>query len=347
MYAREVLRGAGYESELFVEMHDEGLGGEVHHYSELDRFCRRGRTALIYQLAIGSKVADALAGRAEPLIVNYHNLTPPAFFGTWDPGLVDGIVWGLRQLHQLVPRTSHAIAVSGFNERDLVMAGYHSTAVVPPFVDVAAFANGSRPSSPATHATRTKGARWLFVGRLAPNKAAHHIVMALAAYRRAYDSDASLTLVGGHGHRLYTKAVEDLIEALGLGCAVELKGSVTHEELAGAYAGADVFVCLSDHEGFCFPILEAMHHDLPVVAFAAGAIPETVGSGGLVLQDKSPAEVAAAVHRVLSRADARERLADAGRRRLTHFDPLRTRVRFLEEVGRGLERAGLNRGGAS
>ncbi|HXW33867.1 MAG TPA: glycosyltransferase, partial [Acidimicrobiales bacterium] len=199
--------------------------------------------------------------------------------------------------------------------------------------------------TPAAGAAETSGARWLFVGRLAPNKAAHDIVMALAAYRHVYDPQARLTLVGGLGHDLYTKAVRALVEALDLTGAVEITGPVSDAELASAYEHADVFVCLSDHEGFCFPILEAMSNDLPVIAHSAGAVPDTVGSGGVVLESKSPPAVAAAIHGVLAQPGRRERLIEAGRSRLRNFEPAKTKALFLSEVRRGLARAGLVRNG--
>ncbi len=347
---QQALRDAGMECELFVEHRDESFAGMVHHYSELGSFCRPGRTALVYQLAIGSPVADMLLDRAEPLIVNYHNLTPASFFWQWDPGLVDGIVWGHRQLHQLVPRTVHAIGVSELNRRDLERAGYSSTAVSPPLVRLGGGWESLPDSAPArangdTRGARTargEGARWLFVGRLAPNKAAHDLVKALYAYRRAYDPGARLVLVGGQGHPLYTAAIKGLVDALGLVEAVELAGAVDDESLAGYYASADIFVCLSDHEGFCFPLLEAMGHDLPVVAYGAGAVPETLGAAGLVLPVKSPAVVAAAVHQVLSGSPGlRRRLVAASRERLGVFSLERERRAMVAEVMKGLALAGL------
>ncbi len=336
LQVRAALRAAGFESELFVEQHDDELAGDVHHYSKLGAHCRPGRTALLYQLAIGSKLADALMERPEPVIVNYHNLTPASFFWQWDPGLVDGIVWGHRQLHQLVPRTLHAIAVSPFNQTDLDRAGYVSTAVCPPLVDVAGTSAPRPPRPPGG-----SGARWLFVGRLAPNKAAHDLVKALAAYRRAYDPEATLRLVGGQGHPVYTAAVRNLVDSLGLCEAVDLVGGVSQRQLADAYAECDVFTCLSDHEGFCFPLLEAMYHAVPVVAFGSSAIPGTIGAGGLVLSDKSPGAVAAAVHAVMRDGDLRRHLVDAGRRRLAAFDLTVTAGKMVSAVRQGLVNARL------
>jgi glycosyltransferase involved in cell wall biosynthesis len=327
LHARDALRSAGWRSEVFAEHVDEPLRDQAHPFDALDRFVVPGATILVYQLAVGSAVVERLLRRREPLVVNYHNLTPASFFWQWAPNWLGAVEWGRQQLHRLAPRVAHAVAVSAFNERDLRGAGYRSTSVVSPFVDVGALGCSARADHDAT-----RGARWLFVGKLLPHKAAHDVIKALAVYRRCFDSTATLALVGGHPVPAYARAVSQYAGALGLGDAVELTGSVSEEDLAARYREADVFVCLSDHEGFCFPLLEAMHQGLPVVGFDAGAVADTVGEAGLVLPGKEPGRVAAAVRRVLTDAELRACLVRAGRARLHRFELQRTGARYVEEI---------------
>jgi glycosyltransferase involved in cell wall biosynthesis len=181
------------------------------------------------------------------------------------------------------------------------------------------------------------GARWLFVGRVAPNKAQHDVVKAFAWYRRVFDAGASLTLVGGVSAGSYWSALERFVDGLGLSGVVRLAGSVSDAELEGLYRSADVFVCLSEHEGFCVPLLEAMAHGVPVVAFGAAAVPETLGDAGLVLASKRPGLVAEAVGRVMRDEGLRARLVGAGRRRLEHFSLARTRRTLLDALQPVLE----------
>jgi glycosyltransferase involved in cell wall biosynthesis len=111
-------------------------------------------------------------------------------------------------------------------------------------------------------------------------------------------------------------ALKKYAKTLGLQRAIDITGSVSDGELAARYRAADVFVCLSEHEGFGVPLLEAMHHRIPVVAFAAAAVPETVAGAAVLLRDKSPATVAAAVHRVITDGPLRDALISAGEDRL-------------------------------
>jgi glycosyltransferase involved in cell wall biosynthesis len=128
-----------------------------------------------------------------------------------------------------------------------------------------------------------------------------------------------LTLVGGVTVHLYRRALETLANELGVADAVEFTDRISGSELVARYRTADVFVCLSEHEGVGAPVLEAMHLDVPVVALAAAALPETVGDAGILLPNKDPAMVAEAVHRVLSDERLRNRMLEAGHERVAHF----------------------------
>lgn len=324
---QKVLRELGLESEIYVK----DTRGEVRSLARFYRSYTGGPdgTALLYQAATGSRIAEFLLDRAEPKIVNYHNLTPPSYFAAWEPHSAVELDVGLRQVADLAGVTALAVADSHINRCDLEAMGYRDVEVVPVLVDLHRFERDVDEAE-ADRLTARKGSAtsWLFVGRLAPNKAQHDLVRALAAYRRIYDPAATLDLVGTPASDRYKHAVEAFVTLAGLDDAVSLPGSVSDGALAAHFATADVFVCLSEHEGFCIPLLEAMHHGVPVVAYAAGAVPETLGGAGLVLDTKDPVTVAAAVHRVVSDSALREDLVARGRRRLGDFALERTRARF-------------------
>jgi glycosyltransferase involved in cell wall biosynthesis len=224
--------------------------------------------------------------------------------------------------------------MSRFSELELIDAGYRSTAVVPPLFDLQSLEEDADSAAlDRLHADRERGgADLLFVGRISPSKGQHDLVKALAAYRRIYDSRARLRLVGGTSSPTYREALGRFAADLGLEKEVDFAGSVTPGELAAYYATADVFVCCSDHEGFCVPLLEAMHHRIPVVAYGVAAVPETMGAGGLVIPTKSPAHMAAAVHRVVEDARLRQTLISAGQARVAELEPARVRARFARAI---------------
>jgi glycosyltransferase involved in cell wall biosynthesis len=176
------------------------------------------------------------------------------------------------------------------------------------------------------------GADLLFVGKISPHKAPHDLVKMLAVLRRLYDPAARLHLVGSPLGETYEPALRSFIAELGLDDAVNFAGSVSGAELEAYLQAADVFVCASDHEGFCVPLAEAMGHGIPIVAYGVTAVPETVGDAGLLLPDKAPLPFAAAVARVLSDKALRRYLADVGRARADAFNLPASQQRFVELV---------------
>lgn len=334
LHARRLLRDLGLESEIYAE----GIPGPGRREARpLRSFGRRPvspGTSLLYQLSTGSVVADFIRARPEPKLVNYHNVTTPALFAPWEPHVAVECREGRRQLKEMAGEVELGIAVSKYNEAELRQAGYRDTTVAPVLVDLDGDDVDPDPEvlGRLERAKRDGGSDWLFVGRVAPHKCQHDVVRALAVHRRLYDPKARLHLVGGAGSHAYVTMLERYTAALGLGGAVHLTGSVPPATLRAYFGAADVFVCLSEHEGFCVPIVEAMRLEVPVVAFSSTAVPETVAGAGVLLEAKDPRTVAAAVARVLGDADLRGRLVAAGLTRSADFSLARSGRRFTEVI---------------
>ena len=332
---QRLLRSRGWRSELFCYETKPPLEQAGYDYREYGRRVRADPDdLLLYHVAIGSVVADWVMEREERLLLYFHNITPPEYFDRWEPFAAYACSWALSQLRRLVPRTTFAMAASEFSQADLAHLGYLDTAVVPILFDTA------QSEAEADGATRARlesarlrgGAQWLFIGRLSPNKAQEDIIKAFAVYRRAYDPDARLAILGSDAESTYGKALRQYVNALGLAGAVEIPGGVADPVKVAYLHTSDVFVYLSEHEGFGVPILEAWCHRLPVVAFDAGAIGEVAGDGALLLEDKAPTMVAAAVHRMLSDAELRSAIEARAAKRLELFGLDRTQTKFMEIV---------------
>jgi glycosyltransferase involved in cell wall biosynthesis len=335
---QRVLRQAGWESEVFSEHTKPPYDGDARPHTEYGKtYPAHDDDIIVYHIAIGSSVADWLMSRRPKRLVVYsHNITPASWFENWEPGLNYGLAWGRAQLAQLARRCVLGIGVSEYNAGELRTYGFRNTEVVPILVDTDALAASADParieqlSGPRAREAGRATTTWVFVGRLAPNKCQHDIVKGFTLYRRVYDPDARLWLVGGSSADKYAEAVARFAEDAGVGDAVTFTGAVSQAELAARYQAADVFVCLSEHEGFLVPLLEAWRNDLPVIAYSAAAVPETLGDAGLLLTDKNPAAVAAAAARLTSDAVLRSALVAAGRRRLEHFSFAHASARMLD-----------------
>lgn len=322
---RDRLVSAGFTSRIYSEISDPVTAEETRNYLDYEAECEPG-DVVVYQFATESVMAPWLAGRPEPVVINYHSITPATFFGPWNNGITRLQVGAQLELDQLAPRAALGIAVSRFDERELREAGCTETTVIP-VANIAVPPVEPDPDLLDRLSARGpgRGHRWLSVGRLAPNKAHHETIAALFVARSSTEPDAQLTLVGAPSELAYAAALRSYAASLGLADSVEFVTGITDAALAAYYRAADVLVMLSDHEGFGVPLVEAMGQGLPIVAFDAGAVGEVLDGTGVLLQDKAPRRVAEAVFRLMGDPDQRDRLVAAGR---TRFEAM------------GLERAG-------
>jgi glycosyltransferase involved in cell wall biosynthesis len=330
---RDILRQAGWRSEIFAEaIHDDLAAEAFKHWMYPDRSA--DTDVAIYQFSTSSAVAGFLADRDLPLILDFHNFTGPQHFAGWEPVTEVRASRASDELALLAPRAQLGLADSRFNERELRRAGCRRTQIIPVLVDYQRVAAVPDPRMAADLSALKApgGTDILFVGRIVPSKAQHELVKALWAYRRLYDPQARLHLVGGTSSFDYLKTLRRFVHDLGLSRAVHITGEVSDPALAAYFAAADVYLSLSAHEGFGVPLVEAMVAGVPVIARDVGAVAETVGDGALLLASGDPSYVAAAVQRVCTDSVLRRRLHSAGSRRVAEFSLEAVRDRVVAAV---------------
>jgi glycosyltransferase involved in cell wall biosynthesis len=300
------LRGAGFASEIFAERVHPRMGHlarPLWQYPEVSG----PDTVCVYHFSIGSAAGRMIYHAPDRLVAIYHNITPAHFFLGFHPHLVGLTHHGRRELAAFAPRTELGLGDSEYNRRELEEAGFRRTGVLPIVLDLARYRRA--PSLVTGRLFDDGRTNLLFVGRIIPNKRIEDLIAAFAAYRRR-DPRSRLLLVGDHrGHERYYARLGERAAALGLalGEDVVFTGHVEHDDLLACYASSHLFLCLSEHEGYCVPLLEAMVFRLPVVAYDAGAVRETMGGAGVLLPDKDPQVVAEVLWRL--RVDAALRRA--------------------------------------
>ena len=251
-----------------------------------------------------------------PLILNYHNVTPPEFLTGVGGTITQSVRRGREELASFADRTRLALAVSAYNQQDLVAAGFEKTAVLPILMPLTLQQQQPDPSIKPQHKTN-----FLFVGRLMPNKRCEDVIKLLYCYRQI-SSDVHLHLVGAdHLAPRYVKWLRQFIDQLNLANEVTLTGHVSNAALAAYYRISDMFITMSEHEGFCIPLIESMRFDLPVVAYASSAIPETLGGAGVLLHKKAYPIAAELVHKILTDAQLRQKIIAQQQQRVKCFAP--------------------------
>ena len=324
---RDATRERGYHSEIFVDTVDADTATDTEPVLSYPDMARPGDVA-VYQLATASAMAPWLAGRAETLVVNYHNVTPPELMAPWDNHLALGQLRAQGDVRLLAPRTALAVADSVYNEAHLAAAGFTATAVISPSAALD-MTTAATTRAPAQEPSR-RGTHWLAVGRVSPNKALECTIAALAVARAHGDPEAWLQVIGKPATDSYVTALHRYVADLGLARAVQFEGHAGDGTVEAAYADADVLVVTSEHEGFCVPVVEAMAAGVPVVAFDQGAVPEVLGGAGVLVSDKDPYALATAIAALLRDPTRRNGAITAGRQRLTALNLASAADRFVD-----------------
>lgn len=320
------------------------MAGALMDARAVDAFITKPDNLLIYHHAghwgRGHKLMEDAACR---VFVKHHNITPPQFFAPytpfyrWHANYERFCKNGIKQTREIVGlgKVERFLCDSRFNARDFSDMGVDDDRIdiVPPFHRLDDFEQTE--TNPELAGKLDDGKlNLLFVGRMVPNKGHRHLIMVAAQYAAMYGRRLRLTMIGkiDPGLAAYHEDLTRLIHKYRLQDIVDIKGAVYFKDLHTYYSASHVFLLMSLHEGFCLPVLEAQHHRLPIVALAAGAVPETLGPNQLVLDTPDHKKFAAAVH-ILHREPAfNEYLAEQGVLNLTRFSNPAIENIFLASV---------------
>ena len=321
------LRRMGFKSTIYSIHAHEKVKSERSHWerfqTDLQEAEAQGeRTAVILHYSIGSplnKLFRETPGIFRGLI--YHNLTPEKWFLSYNARVTADLRQGRSELPELLCEVDIVLADSHYNRSELVEMGCPNAGVLPLLIDLEKWQVAANPG--IARAVRGHGGKnLLHVGRFAPNKCVEDILKVFYFYHHKIEPKSRLWLVGSDiDTELYAFELRRLVSEFRMKKAVEFVGTVADSELRAFYEGADAYLCMSEHEGFCVPLLEAMHFGVPVIAFDSTAVGETLGKGGLLLGYKAPAATAELVHKVINDAPLRKSLVDAGRSRVRDFSP--------------------------
>lgn len=320
------LREAGFTSDIYAWHLHPSREGVVQPLPTYRR--ARDEEWAIYHHSIGSDVPEFLLRQGLRIILVYHNITPADYFTGSDPLRAHLARQGIEQLRALRPATGLALAVSTYNEAEMLAAGYDQTAVLPICLQAERYDTVER--LPPVRG----GPRLLFIGRLAPNKRQEDLVK-LLYYLRRIRPEAHLTLVGDRWEIGYDRWVEELAAEWGLSDGLTLTGKVSQAAMVAHLQAADLYVSMSEHEGFGVPLIESMYLGLPVLAYGAAAVPETMGGAGILFYEKAYEPLAELIDLLLEDAALRQRLIVGQRARAQTFLEPQVRQQFFERLREG------------
>lgn len=309
------MRSWGLQTEVYANTLDE-YGRQVARPDSM-YVPGEGQDLLVYHYSLFCpNYRQYLETRSGKILV-YHNITPPEYFQAYDKGVAEFCRLGRDLLPELAG-CDLALGDSEFNRLELVEHGFdpEKTGVLPIFVDYEGLAAKRSASGPMTGCGAFKV---LFVGRAVPNKRIEDILRTFYYYRRCVNSDSHLFLVGPSWVDRYDAQLRWLVDSLGLMSDVTFTGRVGDPDLASCYAEADVFLSMSEHEGFAVPLVESMAFGLPVVAYSSAAVPYTLDGAGLSFSRKDFPMVGELLERVRTDPRLREAVLASQRERMSVF----------------------------
>jgi glycosyltransferase involved in cell wall biosynthesis len=336
---RRWLQKRGHEVHVYAQRCRRGLRHIVQPLSDYESLLDHGDDWLIYHHSVGWPAGFRLWQRSrQRKIVRYHNVTPAAFFTAYQPAIARSCRAGREQLLQLVDsRPELWLGASPFNVQEVVQAGADAArcTAVPPLHAMGHLAR--TPVDEKLAASLDRMPTFLFVGRIAPNKGHGHLIRAFAHYHHYINRNSRLVFAGGLDPALvaYRHELQEELRRGRVESAVQFAGNVCLRELKALYLHCRAFLCASEHEGFCVPLVEAMRFRLPIVSGSPSpAVARTLGNAGLAWPTPAPALLAETLWRLESDAALRRYvIADQTRRYACHF----TAAAIARKLERALE----------
>ncbi|MBN2143469.1 MAG: glycosyltransferase family 4 protein [Candidatus Aureabacteria bacterium] len=329
---RSILKKAGFLSCIFApEQHiaREYKNGEVLPLSRFPQDISQ-EDILLYHYSIGSSATDLYKKTKCKKMLCYHNITPPHYFKNLSEKQMYVLEQGREELKGLSVMTDLPTAVSHFNSMELVEMGFSKPQVIPLIVGKDYLR--SKPNSSIFNRFDDGKTNILFVGRMVPNKRFEDLIKTFYFYRKTIRPASRLILAGSYtGNEVYYTYLRSLIFDLDLIDSVIVTGHIALQDLVAYYQISHAFLCLSEHEGFCLPLIEAMYFNVPVFALDKAAIPETLKESGILIKKNDPKAIAELMDQVLSNRGLVREICENQKKRLENFNEkaLTERLAFL------------------
>ncbi len=316
---QKILRSWGFTSEIYsVSRHiNPRVRRECFDFHlHKERSSKENLTILHFSTA--SPVNEYFCSIPDRKILIYHNITPARYLRVVNDRIAQELEEGRKELRSFAHIPELSLADSDYNRQELVDMGFENTDVLPLTMDRQLFARRPNPYTTAVY-NQSHIKHFIFVGRFVPNKKFEDVILVFNYYNKFINPDSRLFLIGSYaGTEMYFDYLRSLTLQLGLK-TVYLLGHVNFDDLIAYYSLADIFICMSEHEGFCLPLLEAMHFEIPIMAYKGAAVPQTLGDAGILVKKKNFAEIAEMADLLLNGKNLREKVIRKQGKRLKYF----------------------------
>ena len=324
---RNIFIELGYDSEIFAQYFHPKIKN-VKKYSDYSKYSSPDNILILhYSIAYDPEILSFFKSCPDKKILIYHNITPSEFFKDVNGTFEYYTKLGRHKLSEFKNIVSLALGDSQFNEDELKRNGFENTDVLPIPINFKKFEIPG--NSDIIQKYSDDSVNILTVARISPNKKLDDTIKTFYYYNKAINPKSRLFIIGSReGMDTYYSQLRDLIERLHLK-NVYFTGHITFEELVAYYRISHIFITLSEHEGFCVPLLESMYFGIPVIGYNSTAIPHTLGNAGILINKKDPLKTAELINLLIQESSLREKIIQQQKHRLDVFD----RQRIKEKIG--------------
>lgn len=328
---RNYLRERGFDSEIFALFYHPRYADQIINYLEYDRFSSQSNI-IIFHFSIGSPVTKKFLRANDKKVIIYHNITPYYFFIDYHRVLTKDCYKGRIELKNFVGKVDLALGDSLYNEQELKELGFSRTGVLPLVMDFSKF---NRQVVPVLRNLFSDGKlNILYVGRIIPNKKIEDIIKIFHLYQKYFNINSRLFIIGEYrGFERYLSALHNLVLKLGIK-NVHFSGHIPDEELISYFKLSHIYLHMSEHEGFCAPIPESFYLKIPVIAYNAGAVEETMSGQGILINNKDFVQIAALIDKIVNDSSLKEQIIMSQTRVLDKYLRNSTGQILLEHINR-------------
>ncbi len=312
-----IIKASGYKTNIYAEKIDPRIPSEL--AEDFSAYKPQESDLIILHIGGATKLNEWIKTVKCRKIMIYHNITPPEFFNGYNNKSADYCRRGLEQVKSLNCTFDMVFACSEFNRQNLLEMGYtckiNVLPILIPFDDYK-----KQPDMSVLNKYDDDYANIIFLGRVVPNKKSENVISAFSAYQKNYNKKSRLFLVGNPDNcENYSEKLKEYAKKLNVKNVI-FTGHTRFDEILSYYKLSDLFLCMSEHEGFCVPLVEAMFFNIPIVAYASSAIPWTLNGSGFLLEEKNPELTAAVMNRILTDSSLKEKILKNQQERLSDFN---------------------------
>ena len=318
-YFRDIFRKNGFTSDIYCPQRN--IGEKNKDAFDINHCTPKKDDIVLLHLSMGTPANIYFKNLDCKKIILYHNVTPSHFFRFINEDTLSILEQGSKQVAMLAGCADINLADSKFNAQEITDLGYKDVDVLPIIID---FEKLDIPPAKRILAKYNDGKKnILFVGRCAPNKKIEDLITAFYVYKKTVDPNSRLILAGSpNGCERYFYMLKDYIVKLDIEDSVVLTGSIPQNELNSYYQAADLFLCMSEHEGFCIPLIEAMYKQIPILAYAKTAVPETLDGVSVIFNEKNYKMVAEMMNKLITDEATKQSIIDAQNKRVQKLQKL-------------------------